>query len=292
MRTQFHHVIAKFLREREDLVVILGDIGVWAFRREMADFPQRVINYGIAEQSMVSFAAGIASRGLVPLVHTIAPFLTERALEQIKIDFGYQGLGGNLVSVGASFDYLSLGSTHHAPADVQVISSVPRADIAIPGHPDELESLFGGHLFDNRLTYYRLSEQSNSMPHNNSRSHFQTLQSGDGDVVVCLGPALGIFTDLAIDSNLSVLYVNFLSADVAESVIAYSGERRVLVLEPFYQGSSAAYFSASSSPGQITYLGVPRKFVHRYQSSERSEVVMGLSREDIEKKVIEFAAQT
>ena len=85
----------------------------------------RYYNIGICEPSMVNLAAGFSKVGLNPVVHTIAPFLIERSYEQIKLDFGYQNLNGNFISVGNSYDYAGLGCTHHCPSDVAILSAVP-----------------------------------------------------------------------------------------------------------------------------------------------------------------------
>ena len=60
--------------------------------------PNRYYNIGICEPTIVNMAAGINKSGLIPVVHTIAPFIIERAYEQIKLDLGYQNLAANLVS--------------------------------------------------------------------------------------------------------------------------------------------------------------------------------------------------
>ena len=101
MRKQFVTSVTRLLERDERVCLLLGDIGVFGFHDAFVRFPDRVYNVGILEQAMVSMAAGLASTGLIPIIHTIAPFLAERSLEQIKLDFGYQMLGGVFVTVGA-----------------------------------------------------------------------------------------------------------------------------------------------------------------------------------------------
>ena len=99
MRKQLIDTMSKTLEKNKETVLLLGDIGVHGFRHAKKKFPNRVYNIGILEQTTVSLAAGLKIAGFTPTVHTIAPFLIERAYEQIKVDFCYQGLGGNLVTV-------------------------------------------------------------------------------------------------------------------------------------------------------------------------------------------------
>jgi len=135
MRRQLVKTITDILERDSRVVLLLGDIGVFGFREAFKKFPTRVYNIGILEQASVGLAAGLATEGMIPIFHTIAPFIAERALEQLKVDFGYQGLGGSFISVGASYDYASLGCTHHCPGDVQVLKTIPGMRIMVPGHP-------------------------------------------------------------------------------------------------------------------------------------------------------------
>ena len=105
MRRTLGKVLAKLAEEDEDIYLIVGDIGFKVFDEFQAKFPQRFINIGLCEQSMISVAAGMALEGLKPWVYTITPFLIERPFEQIKLDIDQQNL------VGFS-DYPTLGPTH------------------------------------------------------------------------------------------------------------------------------------------------------------------------------------
>ena len=97
MRRQFTQTITQVFKKDKKTVMLLGDIGIFAFRNLFKKYPKRIYNIGILEQSMISLAAGLSNEGLKPIVHTIAPFMISRALEQLKIDFGYNKLGGNFI---------------------------------------------------------------------------------------------------------------------------------------------------------------------------------------------------
>ena len=115
MRKQFPKTVLEIMDKDERVVVLLGDIGVFAFKDVFVKYPTRCINFGICEQTMVGTAAGLAMAGMIPIVHTIEPFLVERAFEQIKDDFGYQNLIGTIVGVDVSESAPNLGYTHQTP---------------------------------------------------------------------------------------------------------------------------------------------------------------------------------
>ncbi len=105
---------AELLDEDPRVALVLAEISVDGyFSRAIERHPDRAVNIGIAEQAMIGVAAGFAMEGFHPIAHSIGAFIAERPYEQLKVDFGYQGLGGTFVGIGASYDYARRG--RHAP---------------------------------------------------------------------------------------------------------------------------------------------------------------------------------
>ena len=161
MRTQLARTATDLLEHDPNVAVVLAEISVDRFERAIAIAPDRVINVGIMEQTLVGVAAGFAMEGFHTIAHTMAPFLVERPFEQVKLDFGYQGLAGTLASVGAPYDYGTEGGTHHSPGDVGVVLTVPGTDVLVPGCAAELDRLLREAYADDRLTYLRASVAQN-----------------------------------------------------------------------------------------------------------------------------------
>ena len=159
MRTAFAAEAAELLDEDPLTAVVLAEISADLFAKAAARHPDRVLNVGIREQLMVSVGGGLALAGMRPIVHSYAPFLVERAFEQVKLDLAHQGGHAVLVSIGASYDAARSGRTHQAPEDVALIDSVPGFSVVVPGHPAEVRGLLRGAVgtLDAGSTYLRLS---------------------------------------------------------------------------------------------------------------------------------------
>lgn len=145
------------------LVVMVGDISHGILQPYAKACPGRYYNIGICEPTIVNMAAGLNKSGLIPVLHTIAPFLIERAYEQIKLDFGYQNLSVNLISVGGSFDYAQLGCSHHCYTDVSLLSHLARGVVVLPGSPIEFSKLFRDIYANGLINYFRLPEKSHGV---------------------------------------------------------------------------------------------------------------------------------
>ena len=163
LRPVFANTLAKIGSTDDELVVVVGDISHGILSGFRNAHPDRYFNIGICEPATVGVAAGLSHAGLTPVVHTIAPFLIERAYEQIKLDFGYQNLPGNFVSVGSSFDYSKLGCSHHSYADVSLFSHLPKGRVFLPGSPLEFEILFEQAYKQDFINYFRLTENAHGV---------------------------------------------------------------------------------------------------------------------------------
>ena len=109
MRRTFGKVISELADRDEKIYVLVGDIGYQVFDEFREKHPDRFINIGICEQSMIGVSAGMALEGLKPWVYTITPFLIERPFEQIKLDVVQQKAN---VKIVAFWDYPTAGPTH------------------------------------------------------------------------------------------------------------------------------------------------------------------------------------
>lgn len=287
MRKEFVQLMANELASNPNSALILGDIGVFGHRKSMAIYPDRVLNIGILEQSMVSFAAGFAIEGITPTVHTIAPFLVERAFEQIKIDFGYQNLGGNFVSVGGSLDYSALGATHHCPGDVGMLLNVPKAEIYVPGTAEEFSSLFRGANRNQNISYFRLSESSNRESIDMDFQKGSLIQKGDLATVLAVGPMLDMVIEATQDLNVSVLYYNSLSPFDEELLRANLESGKLLLVEPFYENTLAPIIQHILFDRKIMVQskGIPRIFITKYGKTQEHYEALGLTAMSIKKNL-------
>src|SRR3954463_7134127 len=136
-RKDFADELSALAREDERIVAVcndsVGSSNLVAFRKE---FPDRLINVGIAEQDLVGVGAGLANGGLIPFVSAAAPFLTGRALEQIKADCAYSNRHVVLCGQSAGMAYGELGPTHHSIEDLSWLRAVADLPVVVPADPN------------------------------------------------------------------------------------------------------------------------------------------------------------
>jgi transketolase len=141
MRNTFARVVYELAKRDPKVFVVVADISpggsMETFRTE---FPERFINVGVAEQSMIGLCAGLALRGCTPFAYTIATFATYRPFEMIRDDLCYQNLPVTVVGIGGGVTYSTLGGTHHAQEDVAVMSALPNMTVIAPCDPLETEA--------------------------------------------------------------------------------------------------------------------------------------------------------
>ena len=138
MRKRFGEVISKLADENDKIVLIVGDIGYRVFDDFRDKYPDRFINMGICEQSIISVASGMALEGLKPWVYTITPFLIERPFEQIKLDIDHQNVNVNLVGYA---DYPTLGPTHTELDGKKTMELFKNIKSFFPSDGDETEKM-------------------------------------------------------------------------------------------------------------------------------------------------------
>jgi transketolase len=279
MRDQCATTTIDLLREDPRVALVLAEISTDRFARALEEFPDRAVNVGIMEATMVGVAAGLAMEGFHPILHTIAPFLTERPFEQLKLDLGYQGLGGTLLGTGASYDYATEGATHHGTGDVGVLLTIPGVEVLVPGHSTELDALLRATYANGRLTYVRGGAAANDAALPVAPGSLHVLRRGGGPTLVAVGPMLDRTVAAAEGMDATIVYTASVAPFDLEGLASIAGERpHVITVEPFYEGTLAATMTAAlrHAPARFDTIGVPRRFASAYGTAVEHDRDNGL----------------
>jgi transketolase len=291
MRWQATDTSVELFRSFPNVAILLSEIGVERFRPAFEFDPARILNVGIMEQSLIGVAAGFAMEGFHPIVHTIAPFLAERPYEQLKLDFGYQGLGGTFFSVGASNDYSTDGATHHAPGDVAALLAIPTFHVLAPGHPAEVDRLLR-QTYDNGLpTYLRTTFAENREAHDVHASRLEIVRRGHAGTVIAFGPMLDRVLEATRELDVDILYATSVRPFDRATLHEVAGATpAVITVEPWYEGSVAELLAETFSdrPARIGSIGIPKRFAFRYGAPQEHDAENGLDAEGIARRLRAF----
>ena len=165
MRDAFVRTLAAEMSRNDRIVLLTGDLGFGVLKPIWEQFPDRIFNCGIAEQGMVSMAAGLAATGRTVVVYSIGNFPTIRPLEQIRNDCAYPGASVKIVCIGGGFVYGSLGMSHHATEDLAVLRAIPGVTCLAPGDPAETEAVTAAMLNMPGTCYLRLGRGNEPRVH-------------------------------------------------------------------------------------------------------------------------------
>jgi len=132
LRDAFFDALYDLAKNDPHVLCLAADMGAFSLNRFKRDLSRQYVNVGICEQNLVSVAAGLALGGKKVFIYAIAPFITQRCYEQIKVDLSCMNLPVTLVGVGAGIAYSSDGPTHHATQDVAALRALPGMTILNP----------------------------------------------------------------------------------------------------------------------------------------------------------------
>jgi len=288
MRSQLVDTSTELLEHDPRAAIVLADIGVDRFARALRLAPERAINVGIMEQTLIGVAAGFAMEGFHVIAHSIAPFLIERPYEQVKLDFAHQGLGGTLVSIGAPYDYGTEGGTHHAPGDVQAMLAIPGAEVLVPGTAAELDVLLRGSYANGHLTYLRASITENGSSFEVIPGRLEIVRRGTQATVLAMGPLLSATVRACEGLDVTVAYATSVRPFDSAGLADVAGEDPlVIAVEPFYEGTLAPALTEALQhvPSRFVSIGVPRRFITTYGTREEHDRELGLDAAGIRRRI-------
>jgi transketolase len=204
MRKPFVEAVLSHVRP-ETSVFLTGDLGFMALEPVQAAFGDRFINAGVAEQNMISVAAGLARTGLDVWVYSIAPFCYARPFEQIRNDICLHKLPVRLVGNGGGYGYGVMGATHHALEDYGILLTLQGMKAFAPGFDADLEPVIERMQAWDGPSYLRLGRdelpKGFRLP---AYEPWRRLTNGAGPLIAVVGPLVGSILNATMDLEYSI----------------------------------------------------------------------------------------
>ena len=246
-------------------------------------FPAQSIEVGIAEQDLVSIAAGLASCGKKPFAASPACFLSTRSYEQCKVDCAYSDTNVKLIGISGGVSYGALGMSHHSAQDIAAMAAIPNMRVYLPSDRHQTRRLVEALLQDQKCAYIRVGRNpvediysEDSCPFELNRATW--LRRGTDVAIIACGelvyPALRAAELLeAKGISVSVLDMYCVKPLDKEAVIEAARNARLVVTAEEHAptgglGSMVAQVVAEHCPRRVKNLTLPDSPVITGTSSE------------------------
>lgn len=275
MRAAYGKALVELGDRYPDVVVLSADVSNSDHSCMFAEkYPERFVNVGIAEQSLVDVAAGLAYEGKIPFANTFAFLFATRALEMIRTHLCYGRANVKLMAAYAGLSDSFDGPTHHSVTDIAIMRSLPRMTVVVPGDPVGLEKLLPQVAEWDGAVYVRLNR--NEVPvlfdqtYEPRIGEAVELRPGKDVTLVCTGLMVGRSLDAAreleqtgIDAR--VLEVHTVKPIDRERIMQAAEETNAMVTVEEHSiigglGSAVAEVTTETCPVPIRRVGIADTF--------------------------------
>ncbi|MBO0792548.1 MAG: transketolase family protein [Ktedonobacteraceae bacterium] len=274
-RDAFEDTLRELAGQDARIVAVVNDsIGSSKLTQFKEQYPQRLVNVGIAEQNMIGVGAGLANGGLIPFVCGATPFLTGRALEQIKADIAYSNTNVKLCGMSSGMAYGELGPTHHSIEDMAWLRAIANLTIIVPADSLETEQAVQTAAATVGPMFLRISRLPVPIVHTGDYrfeiGKAARLREGsditlitNGVLVSCALEAAELLAARGIQAR--VLNMSTIRPLDREAVLAAASETGGIVTAEEHTifgglGSAVAEVTATTHPVPMRILGVPGTF--------------------------------
>ena len=295
-------VLVDLGKEYPEIVVLTADLakstklGVF-----FNAYPERSFNMGIAEQNMVTTAAGLALAGKKPYLSTFACFASMRACEQVRTDICYPRLNVKIMGTHSGLSMGNGGTTHHATEDLAIMRSFANMTVVVPADGIEAAKLAQASVEHNGPLYFRVGRGFEPPVYDTMDYDFQigkarTMAEGSDITViacgVCVLQAVEAAEELADENGVSVRVINMHTIKPldTEAILQAAEETgKILTVEEHniiggLGGAVAETLAEAGVPCKLKRLGVPDVFsvigypeeLHRYYGIEIDGIKKGV----------------
>jgi transketolase len=272
-RKVFSDTLLALGREDKDILVLTSDSRGSASMNQFADeLPDQLVETGIAEQSIVSIAAGLAASGKKPFVASPACFLSMRSIEQIKVDVAYSHTNVKLIGISGGVSYGALGMSHHSLQDIAVTRAIPGLHVMMPADRHESKKMIEALVNYDQGVYVRIGRNPVEDCYSSEDYTFEigkavTMREGNDITIIATGETVRVALDTAIaleQDGVHCRVINMhtikpLDQEVILKAAAETGKIITMEEHSIYGGLGAAVAEVviQHNPVPMTILGIP-----------------------------------
>ena len=286
MRDVFLEVLYENMTKNSNIFFLSADFGSPILDKIKSDFKDRFVNVGIAEQNLINVSTGLALEGFDVYAYAIAPFITMRCFEQIRVNLAIMGeikeLNVNLIGVGAGVSYDMSGPTHHCLEDISIINTLPNIEIFSPSDYALVENYVDRSLKNRYPKYLRFDAKPLKLIENsikNFEDGFRVLKKGRKIAIVSTGyMILKVIEHIKkLDVMLVDLYfINRFDHDKLQETLE-DIETIITIEEGFIGGGLSSEINLLFKDKKVINLGFEKKYHFEIGSREYIHKQNGIS---------------
>ncbi len=282
-----NELIKKFRKEK--FVFLTGDLGFNALEPLRYVMGEYFINAGIAEQNMVSTAAGIAKTGIPAIVYSIAPFVYARPFEQIRNDICLHNLPVTIIGNGGGYGYGVMGATHHGLEDYGSLLTLQNMHIFVPVFANDISAMLDRALIRKAPSYMRLGLVEGE--YEEKYSVWRQILDGENGAVIVFGsiagkllgdfrketklkrPAIWLLSELPLKEELPDDFKNLEKLCVVEEHVEQGSVAQILALELVKKNIMPKKFANFCAKGYVSGFYGSQAF-HREECGLTKEKIL------------------
>lgn len=272
-REVINDVLVERAKDNKDIIVLASDSRGSAKLGPFANaYPEQFVEVGIAEQNIVSVAAGLAASGKIAFAVSPACFLSMRSVEQVKVDVAYSNTNVKLIGISGGVSYGALGMSHHSVQDIAVMRAIPGMTVIIPADRFETEKMVHALIEEKGPVYVRVgrnpvADSYVSLDYEFKIGQAVTMTEGKDVTIIACGETVRVALDAAEvlkqkGFSARVLNMHTLKPLDEEAIIRATKETKAIITIEEHSifgglGGAVAEVICQNNPVPLRIMGIP-----------------------------------
>ena len=277
MRNTFFEALKNRMRADQSIFIVVADTGFGLIEPFQKEFPDRVVNIGIAEQNMAGICAGLYNTGYRPFCYAISNFLVERCFEQLRDDVCLHDYPVTFIGHSTGFDNGGLGPTHHIVDDIGCVKALPNIRIYSPSSITGMRLTYEDIMSESKPAYLRIGKGSYDPKISNpTLNHFVIDRPESDTLVITHGNILeNLVAGLENFQKVSIYNMTRIKPLQPEQLKPlFNRFRKIVVVEDQFVGcglyNSLCQFAVESQLTQSRLLSVAPKDVYSSEYGDKN----------------------